>query len=415
MILEFSIENTYSIKNRQTISFEAADDNDDQHIINIGNKKLLKLAAIYGANASGKSNILKAFDFYMRFILDSFTQLTPEEKIFFEPFFFDENTRLSSGFFEIIFYFAQDWYKYQIRLNKEKVLSEYLGVIDNDDETTIFSFDTANDKREYLERDEELLRFVRPNATFLSTAAQFNHTFLGEIYRHLKDGFVSLGESTPFDCTRNMLLNEQIGMGDINRLIDKAGIDHNMYGALIQNRTLPKDEKAVAKPTTDTMSEQEKVTGRSFNHSDENSTKEIMFAHEYEKIYILPFLSESTGTRRFFELAGPLWDCMRHEKNLFIDELESSLHDDLIEFFIRSFIENTKESQLLFTTHNQTLLDSPFLRDDEVWFVQKDNNGGSEFFSLAEFEDVPTNVSRRELYKAGAFGALPRTAKFFKD
>jgi AAA15 family ATPase/GTPase len=414
MILEFSIENTYSIKDRQTISFEAADDSDDQHIINVGNKKLLKLAAIYGANASGKSNLIKAFDFYMRFILDSFTQLKPEEKIFFEPFFFDEITRRSSSFFEIIFYFAKDWYKYQIRLSREKVLSEYLGVIDNINETTIFSFDAANDKREYPGKDEELLRFVRPNATFLSTAAQFNHTFLGKIYRHLKDGFVSLGESTLFDYTRNMLFNEQINMGDINRLIDKAGIDH-MYGTLIQNRTLPKDEKVAVKPITDTMSEQEKVTERSFNYDDENNTKEIMFAHEYEKIYILPFLSESMGTRRFFELAGPLWDCMHHEKNLFIDEIESSLHDDLIEFFIRSFIENTKESQLLFTTHNQNLLDSPLLRNDEVWFAQKDNNGGSEFFSLVEFSDIPENVSRRELYKAGAFGALPHTARFSKD
>jgi AAA15 family ATPase/GTPase len=99
MILEFSIENTYSIKDRQTISFEAVGDIDDQHIINVDNKKLLKLAAIYGANASGKSNILKAYYFYIRFILDSFTQLTPEEKTFFEPFFFDEITRRSSGFF----------------------------------------------------------------------------------------------------------------------------------------------------------------------------------------------------------------------------------------------------------------------------------------------------------------------------
>jgi hypothetical protein len=351
----------------------------------------------------------------MRFILDSFTQLKPEEKIFFKPFDFDEITRQSSGFFEIVFYFAKDWYKYQIRLNKEKVLSEYLGVIGNNDETVIFSFDAANNKRVYPERDEDLLRFVRPNTTFLSTTAQFNHTFLGEMYRHLKDGIISLGELALFDYTQNMLFDEQIGMGDINRLFDKAGIDH-MYGTLIERQTLPKTEKTAIKLITSVMSEQEKVAGQPFDYdNDENSTKEIMFAHKYEKIYMLPFLSESMGTRRFFELAGPLWDCMHHEKNLFIDEIESSLHDDLIEFFICSFVENTKESQLLFTTHNQTLLDSPLLRDDEVWFAQKDTNGGSEFFSLAEFKDVPENVSRRELYKAGAFGALPHTARFFKD
>jgi AAA15 family ATPase/GTPase len=91
------------------------------------------------------------------------------------------------------------------------------------------------------------------------------------------------------------------------------------------------------------------------------------------------------------------------------------LHDDLLDFFIRTFLENTKNSQLLFTTHNQNLLDSDLLRDDEIWFAQKDNGGGSGFFSLAEFKDVPENVSRRDLYKAGAFGALPRTSKFFEE
>jgi AAA15 family ATPase/GTPase len=385
MILEFSVENTYSIKDRQTISFEAAGESDDEHIINIGNKKLLKLSAIYGANASGKSNIIKALDFYIRFSLDSFTMLKPEEKISFEPFLFDENTRQSSGFFEIVFYFKNNWYKYQIRLNRENVLTEYFSAIGDNDESIIFSFDAGNNEHQYQKEDEELLRFVRPNATFLSTAAQFNHTFLGEIYRHLKFTLGgTFGELELLGYTRNMLFNEQIRIRDIIGLFDKAGIDH-ISGIMIEDR------------------------------NDEDRKEEIMFVHDYEKKYILSFFSESMGTRRFFELAGPLWECIHHEKNLFIDELESSLHDDLIEFFIRSFLENTTNSQLLFTTHNQGLLDSALLRNDEAWFVQKDNDGGSDFFSLAEFNDIPENVSRRELYKAGAFGALPRTSKFFKE
>jgi AAA15 family ATPase/GTPase len=411
MILEFSIENTYSIKDRQTISFEAADDSDDQHIINVGNKKLLKLAAIYGANASGKSNLIKAFNFYIRFILDSFTQLTPEEKTFFEPFLFDESTRRSSGFFEIVFYFDNNWYRYQIRLNKKTVLYEYLGIINNNNETVIFSFDTGNNEHRYLEEDKELLHFIPSNTTFLSAAARLNYKFWGNLYRHLKSGIVPLGESMFFDYTWNMLLDEQIKITDITRLLDKAGID--VSGVVMFDLALSKAGKTVDKLTNGITNEQEKVIGQPIGN--ENRMEKILIAHTYEQTYQLPFLSESMGTRRFFELAGPLWDCMHHEKNLFIDEIESSLHDDLIEFFIRSFIENTKESQFLFTTHNQTLLDSPLLRNDEIWFAQKDTNGGSEFFSLAEFSDIPENVSRRELYKAGAFGALPHTARFSKD
>jgi AAA15 family ATPase/GTPase len=408
MILEFSIENTYSIKDRQTISFEAADDSDDQHIINVGNKKLLKLAAIYGANASGKSNILKAFDFYMRFILDSLTQLKPYEKIPFEPFLFVEKPGQSSGFFEIIFYFEHIWYKYQIRLNKEKVLSEYLSAIESDDETVIFNFDVVDNIHAYTEEDEKLLQFVRSNTTFLSTAVQFNHAFLKKIYRYLKNVIILLGENEIHDYTEGMLYGNEIKIDDISEFINKAGIDHI-------SEIMIKEEDASPEFITDVMDKLGKNTEQVVAFDISITTRRVVFAHTYGKDYILPFRSESMGTRRIFELAGPLWDCMHHKKNLFIDEIESSLHDDLIEFFIRSFIENTKKSQLLFTTHNQTLLDSPLLRNDEVWFAQKDSNGGSEFFSLAEFSDIPENVSRRELYKAGAFGALPHTARFSKD
>jgi AAA15 family ATPase/GTPase len=416
MILEFSVENTYSIKDRQTISFEAVSDIDDGHIINAGNKKLLKIAAVYGANASGKSNIIKAFDFYIQFMLDSFTALKPQEGIPFEPFFFTGNPGQSPGFFEIIFYVENTWYTYQIRLNREIVLYECLSAAGSDNETIIFSFNTLDNEHNYSEYDKEILRFVRPNATFLSTAAQFNHPFLGKIYRYLRNTIITLGlsELALFDYTRNMLYNEHIRTGDINRLFVKAGIDH-IFGILIENPTLTTAEKAMTKALTGVMGKLEKIIGQSFDFDTENGTKEIMFVHDYDKKYILPFFSESMGTRRFFELAGPLLDCIHHEKNMFIDEIESSLHDDLLDFFIHAFIENAKESQLLFTTHNQNLLDSVLLRNDEVWFVQKDNNGESEFFSLAEFKDVPENVSRRELYKAGAFGALPRTSKFFEE
>ncbi|MDR2632933.1 MAG: ATP-binding protein [Treponema sp.] len=421
MILEFSIENTYSIKERQTISFEAVDDNgddDDRHIINIGGKKLLKLAAIYGANASGKSNIIKAFNFYIQFILDSFTALKPYEKILFEPFLFVENPERSSGFFEIVFYFEQIWYKYQIRLNREKVLNESLSVIEKDNETIIFSFNAIDNTHICKMEDEKLLQFVRHNATFLSAAAQFNHMFLGKIYRHLKNVIISLEEPAFFDYTRNMLHNEQKRIGDITRLFNKAGIDH-LGDIIIQKKVMLRsvdatDENNEILRSIDTE-DKTKETLRMIDMADVSVTKEIMFAHEYDKKYILSFFSESMGTRRFFELAGPLMDCIHHEKNMFIDEIESSLHDDLLDFFIRTFLENTKESQLLFTTHNQNLLDSPLLRNDEVWFAQKDNSGGSEFFSLAEFKDIPVNVSRRELYKAGAFGASPRTSRFFKN
>jgi AAA15 family ATPase/GTPase len=126
VIQEFSIENTYSIKTRQTISFEAADDTDDIHCVDMGGKKLLKLAAIYGANASGKSNIIKAFDFYINFILNSFGSLKPHAPIPFTPFMFDGNYRDKPGYFEIIFYFENMRYVYTIEVDTHFVHNESL-------------------------------------------------------------------------------------------------------------------------------------------------------------------------------------------------------------------------------------------------------------------------------------------------
>jgi AAA15 family ATPase/GTPase len=414
MILEFSVENTYSIKDRQAISFEATGDVDDGHIIHAGNKRLLKIAAIYGANASGKSNMLMAFDFYIQFILDSFTMLKPQEKIPFKPFLFSENPEQSSGFFEIVFCFENLWYKYQVRLNQERVLYEYLASIEEKNEKIIFCFDTITNEYTYLDGDEKIANFVRPNTTFLSTSVQFNHSFLGKIYLYLKNGIIGLEELTLFDYTRNMLYSEKIRIDDIIRLFDKAGIDH-ISDIRIQDKDLTSQEQYMVKMVTDVIEKVKAFKGKMFYGDIDNSAKEILLVHDYEKKYILSLFSESMGTRRIFELAGPLLDCIQNEKSMFIDEIESSLHDDLLDFFIRTFIENTKSSQLIFTTHNQNLLDSSLLRNDEVWFAQKDSNGGSEFFSLAEFEDIPENVSRRELYKAGSFGALPQTSRFFKE
>jgi AAA15 family ATPase/GTPase len=129
----------------------------------------------------------------------------------------------------------------------------------------------------------------------------------------------------------------------------------------------------------------------------------------------LPFDYESDGTQRLFTLAEPLLRLIHGHTFLAVDEIETSLHDDLLEFFVSAFLNNSTQSQLLFTTHNQSLLDSELLSNDEIWFVQKDKTGDSEVFSLAEFKDIPSGVSRRKLYKAGTFGALPFISTYTED
>jgi AAA15 family ATPase/GTPase len=135
--------------------------------------------------------------------------------------------------------------------------------------------------------------------------------------------------------------------------------------------------------------------------------KEIRFSHQYAERFTLSLFEESNGTQRIFELAGPLFEILDSNKFLCIDEIEMSLHEELLEYFLKTFLRNSRGSQIMFTTHNQDLLDSDILRNDEIWFVEKDKTGGSGLFSLIEFKDVPEDVSRKRLYKAGGFGAMP--------
>jgi AAA15 family ATPase/GTPase len=395
MIQEFSIENTYSIKTRQTISFEAAGGADDAHCINVGGKKLLKLAALYGANASGKSNIIKAFNFYMNFITDSFTYLKPKMSIPFTPFLFDEKCKNSAGCFEIVFYLDDTQYKYEIALDTKKVIREDLIYFPENKEEILFSRIAASDGYDWkfgeqlsdIEQIKQIKNITRHNAAFLDTASQLNHFQLGNICWDLYSTKKIIDSDYQYTDLPLLYLENEISIHDIIDLLKKASIDD------INNIILDFKE--------DTKSNA--------------SHEEIYFSHKFDKEYILPYSSESGGTRRFFNLIGPLFDSIKSKTNLFIDEIETSLHDDLLEFFISTFLNNSTRSQLLFTTHNQSLLDSELLSNDEIWFVQKDKTGGSEFFSLAEFKDIPPGVSRRKLYKAGTFGALPFISTYTRD
>ena len=140
---------------------------------------------------------------------------------------------------------------------------------------------------------------------------------------------------------------------------------------------------------------------------DENIKRRATVIHEYNnKKYPLPLGWESSGTIRMLELVEPLVESS-HSSMTIIDELESSLHQDLVESFLRLFLELSNDSQLLFTTHNQDFLDSGLLLDDEVWFCGKTETGNSVYSSISDYPGIRKETSRKKLYQAGKFGALP--------
>lgn len=411
MILEYSVTNTLSIKEKQTISFEAVKSCNEKtsHIIQtFDKKKILKMACIYGANASGKTNIITAFYFYINFILDSFTELKPNERTHFIPFMFTDESDKLAGEFEIIFYVPNSnnnfiRYEYFIKLNRQQVLEETL------------YFAPKKQRKLLFERKEQKIKWgsditgitsviekiTRPNCSVISVGAQANQAIISSLYNYLKSRFKGIilpNSATLSNYALKNIAEKQdfkektlgvLNASDISAVTD-IKIESQEYPDEVLNLLpLPQEIRQKILAT----GEKPKKISASLIHEIEN------------KKYELPLELESNGTRRMMELTKPLLD-LANSSVILIDELETSLHQDLLEVFILLFLEISKDSQIIFTTHNQDLLDSKLLRDDEIWFCYKNISGSSEYNSITDYIGIRKEVSRKKLYKAGKFGGL---------
>jgi len=423
MIQEFSIENTLSIKTRQTISFEAVQDSneDSLHYIQIGSTRLLKLAAIFGSNASGKSNMLKAVDFYLDFILSAFSDLKPKENTGFIPFSFDTETIKAPGSFDVTFFCDEIKYEYQLTLDSKCVHSEKLTYSPKGQKKLVYqrtcsdctgNCDTLNYEWKWgdtlVGSKKKIAEMTRPNTTFLNTAAQLEHPDLGKVYHSLRMSFMSTitpGTRGLMNFTIQRIEKNEGFKKDILNLLEKSDFGQ-IKDIVLKTREVPSS-------FIDTLPDAAKEGLK--NTEGKYVTKDLLLSHQYGKNYLLPIAKESAGTQRLLELAGPLFEIIRNKHFICIDEIESSLHQELLEFILKTFLENSKESQILFTTHNLDLLDTEFILDDEVWFSEKDENGGSNYTGYVEFTGVRKGASRKKLYAAGKFGAKPIISTLITD
>ncbi len=411
MILEYSITNTFSIKDQQTISFEAVNniENDNYHTIKIDNKKILKMACIYGANASGKTNMASALMFYLDFMLTSCTDLKPDESTHFTPFLFDEKTKDLPGEFNIIF-FAKDFsddsklikYEYLLKLNKKEVLEENLYYAPKGQKKLIFErkknlpikWGTSVTGAKKVISDT-----TRPNCSLIGAGAQVNHPIFNYIYKHFSNRLKPMIMPTRDSLSEHILKrieqdsdfkNKVLGLlnvSDFGSITDIKVISHEIPEEFL--KSLPKE-----------------IQDEFAKRGEKPVTRDAQFIHHYEKDYELPIYLESAGTKRMLELTKPLLE-LSNSSVVVIDEIESSLHQTLLETYLQLFLEVSTDSQLIFTTHNLDLLDSELLRDDEVWFCYKTDKGDSFYNSITDYTGIRKETSRKKLYMADKFGALP--------
>lgn len=422
MILNFSFENFGSIKDKQTLSFEADHSKHLEKELVITTAKgvrLLKLALIYGANASGKSTVLKAIDFLRELVLSPVA--TKSETLDFEPFLFDDDVKNKTTLLSAEFIQNDIKYAYEVAFSQIAIVSEVLFFY-NPNKAVVYKRSTDLDNQYTLIEFGSKIKNEKVFENALAANTLWNNTVLGgylktnieqlqlkevvDWFRDYLNKMVESGTDLPFNVAK-LLRSGEVGSKDIVSILKQA--DFNITNIFFdRENTIPDEIQEVMKASDLT---------RQFERLIAKLPKKIFLEHQVNgKVYELPIQQESEGTRRYFEFAGLLCLLIKKSMAVPIDELESSLHPDLYTHFLLSFLINSERSQLIATTHNREILNSrDIFRDDCIWFTDKSKNSGTELYSLAEFESsvVRDTTNVLNAYKSGKLGGAPNLGDYY--
>ena len=414
MLIEFSVKNFLSFKDKVTLSMEKGKGDENlENIFTKNNVDLLKTTAIYGANASGKTNIMKAFTCAILMVRNS--NLIPVSGKWFsiKPFLFDGITSKKPSEFEFVFFTNNIKYRYFFSADANKVYDEVLDAYYSQKPTNIFTrtktnhYEFTNDKNKL----ESIASKNTENKLFLSTATTWN-------YDKTKDAFLWFSEKIDtydsFDKISDQDLIEY--SNDNKKLKDFALRLLKEADILIKDIHVDYEEKEMDNAMMDMLIPPLARTNGTFKMSNVKIELEhkIIDKDNNEHSYSLNFNDESSGTRALFAMAPFLKRSFESTKTIVVDELEKSMHPALVEFIIKLF--NNKEinkanSQLIFITHATNLLNLELLRRDQIWFTEKNpDTGVSELYPLDSFS-VRKDENIQKGYINGRYGAVP----FIKD
>lgn len=434
MLIQFSVQNYRSFREEQTLSLVAGKDaTHPDSLINCEEKfRLSKVASIYGANASGKSNLVKAMKAMERFVLGSATRMSLGDTIeFVSPFRLDTSTVQEPSRFEITLLIEGAIFVYGFSATKERVHDEWLSVQPQGKRSSKWlqrSCDKSGVKswtfRGPLKKEAGLLKEkTRDNGLVLSRAAELNIEAVKPLYTWFRKTFWIFDLSYPpmhlGQSTAERISEDQEFRNRVIRFIREADFGINNIAAREEEAMTnipgdaPKELREVF-VTLQKLAGNTKLTHFSVTteHSLNGGEAQISFSLEED---------ESNGTQRFFALAGPILSALSDGDLLVIDEIDCSMHPLLTRKVVELFQspeENTKGAQLVFATHDSSLMDPTLLRRDQIWLTEKRANGATELFSLYDFgfDSRPRKDTAFEKnYLAGRYGAVPDFGPFFED
>ncbi len=419
MLIEFSIENFRSFKEEVTLSLISSSDKSlDNNLIKTATLKkdnLLRSEVIYGANASGKSNVVSAFNFLRKLVINSH-KFQKGTEISYSPFKLDKKYTSKPSKFEIVFLKNNIRYTYGVSLTNEKIVDEYLYYYPQGRKALIFERkDTFNYKFTIDINEQEFLSSkTLPNVLYLSNSTQLNYKKTSEAFDWFKDNLKIIGATdnpklTAFtiellnkdeelkEFILKSLIVADLGIVDISAKLDKILID----GASLE---LPSPD---LKTEFVLISDDE---GLKIVQMDIKTMHNVLDEKGNNIKINFDFDEESEGTKRLFALVGSWIDALNNGRILIVDELDTKLHPLLMEFLIKLFhnpTQNKNDAQLTFTTHNTNLLDLDLFRRDQIWFTEKNPSyGNTDLYSLLEFSPRKDKNVRKG-YLAGRYGAIP--------
>ena len=416
MLIEFSATNYRSFLTTQSLALAANTatelQEENSFVSPVSNlPRLLRSSVVYGPNAAGKSNLIQAIAFMKRFVLSSAKESQEGEKIDAAPFLFNRQSSLNSSEFEVLFIQDGIRYQYGFAVNSKKVTGEWLFAYPEGRSQKWFerNYDPETQKDiwyfgpKFTGRRKVWQEATRSNALFLSTAIQLNNEQLKPVFNwfdhklHVIDqgGNLHPGFSTS-ECEKEEKKKKIL---KFMNAADLSITDIFLEKKEFSTKDLPAEMPQNIKEEISKDLDGKKLTSLFFMHPSSDKGEDVA----------LEFEEESAGTRKLFTLAGPWLDVLDNGLVLFVDELDISLHPHLVRFLLNLFHNpetNRHNAQLVFTTHDTTVLDQTLMRRDQVWFIEKDAENATRLYPLSDYKPRKGEALQKG-YLYGRYGALP--------
>ncbi len=411
MLIEFRVKNFRSLRDEQTLSLVADKDKSLQESSTMPSgikaaPTLLRSMAIFGPNAGGKSNLIKALQFMRAVVAESASVMQPGQAFHTQSFRFEATSVAQPTEFDVSFVLDGIRYQFGFALTAQRITREYLLVykafkpqlwferyFDEESGKDLYDFGTG------LKGPKSVWEgATRPNALFLSMAVQLNSEQLQPVFAWFVKQLAIFNEITP--------LGQHFSIEMLRKPEGKRAICDFLTSADISISDIEVVTRKVSGQAVhfDMAAEKKEV------RNEEQEVHELLFHHvtdHGEAVFSLG--DESMGTRNLLFLTGPVLEILDKGMVLVVDELGSSLHPLLVRRLVELFQNsrfNKKGAQLIFTSHDTSLLDPDLFRRDQIWFVEKDRDQASKLYPLSDFSPRKNEALERG-YLMGRYGALP--------